>query len=190
MRRPWALVAALALAACATLNEDQCRTVDWQTLGDSDGVAGHRQTRIADHAKACNKHGIAVDQAAYLQGWARGIRAYCVPQRGYAEGRDGRVYRNSCPSDLAGPFEAAYRPAKRAFDAEAEVDRLERSIDRAVTRLAQLAGSDDPKAKDRARGLRNQLDRDRSALRRARREDDRARDTLLRFLRANPSLVP
>lgn len=182
--------AGAVLTGCATLDEGECRTVDWQTLGDSDGVRGYPQSRIGDHAKACSKHDIAVDQTAYFAGWAVGIQRFCTPQSGYNHGIDGKRYANSCPSNLAGAFESAYRPAKRAHDAEDDVRDLERSIDDLVTDLVVLNSSDDPKQRERAAAVSKQLSRERSELRRARREEDRARDALTRFLRSNPSIQP
>lgn len=62
MRSPAPLIAigALLLSACSTttLNEDECRMVDWRTLGYEDGVAGHSGERISAHRKACAEHGI------------------------------------------------------------------------------------------------------------------------------------
>ncbi|MEP3264668.1 MAG: DUF2799 domain-containing protein [Hyphomicrobiales bacterium] len=69
-------VGLLALSACATLNEDECKTVDWKQLGDIDGSQGHSSSRIAQHSKACEKHGLPVNVAAYNQGWKVAIARY------------------------------------------------------------------------------------------------------------------
>lgn len=135
----------LYLSACATLNESECQTVDWRQLGDSDGSQGHGQTRIAKHAKACEKHGIAIGTAAYNEGWRLGISRYCTPQNGFNIGRRGGSYAGTCPSDLAGSFEAAYRPAFKLSRAERRVSEIQNGIDASIDNLANWATAKDPK---------------------------------------------
>ncbi|MET0809299.1 MAG: DUF2799 domain-containing protein [Pseudoxanthomonas sp.] len=79
----------LALSGCATMNKDECLTVDWRTVGYEDGVAGRSGDRIAQHRKACAKHGVAPDLDAYQSGRDQGLREYCQPDNGYQLGARG-----------------------------------------------------------------------------------------------------
>ena len=46
---PGILAIAMLLGGCATMSESECLTVDWQTIGFEDGVAGYSGDRIGQH---------------------------------------------------------------------------------------------------------------------------------------------
>lgn len=178
----------LALSACATLNEDECKTVNWQQLGDIDGSQGHHATRIAKHNKACEKHGLPVNTAAYNDGWIAGIARYCVPQNGFNLGKRGATYRGSCPSQFATAFEAAYNPAKSLYDAVTELRRAERSIEQGIDEIARLSYSKNPKDLEKLKQVSKQLHFDQRDLFRLRSNVDVAQRNVQDFLRANPHI--
>ena len=178
----------LYLSACATLNENECQTIDWKQLGDSDGSQGHGQTRLAKHTKACEKHGIAVQTAAYNDGWRAGISRYCTPQNGFNIGRRGGSYAGTCPSDLAGPFEAAYRPAFKLGRAESRVTGIQNDIDQSVNKLARWAISKDPKLIAKIPEERRHLSNLRAEQPIARSDVEIARRELDDYLAVNPQI--
>jgi hypothetical protein len=153
------LAAASWLAACsATMSKDECRAVDWRTVGYEDGVAGHSGERIGEHRKACAEYGVTPDLDAYRAGRAEGLREYCQPHNGYRAGVSGAPYYDSCPPELAPAFVAAYQSGRelyvrerRVADADAaiayrrrEVARLESSVaDRALTVMSETATADE-----------------------------------------------
>ena len=53
----------LLLGACATMDADECRTVDWRTVGYEDGVAGQPGDRIGTYRRDCAEHGVTPDAA-------------------------------------------------------------------------------------------------------------------------------
>lgn len=179
----------VAVAGCATLDEDQCRSVDWVTLGTLDGREGFPTRRVLDHAKACAQYGLPVDQAAWLRGWESGIRNYCTPQRGYSEGRDGARYRDACPAEVERGFLAAYRPAKRVADAENDLRAAQDTLERTQDKLVDLAAAED-RDPEEVEALRRTLRFEQDELRRAQREESRAREALFAFLRRNPNISP
>lgn len=122
-------VAFAGLASCATLNEDQCRTANWQQLGQENGAAGHPASYIEEHRRACAEHKLPVDQQQWSIGWEQGIRVFCTPENGLTMGREGRSYANSCPLELKTDFEAAYSVSKALYDARASRDRIQRELD-------------------------------------------------------------
>ncbi|MEO0923516.1 MAG: DUF2799 domain-containing protein, partial [Pseudomonadota bacterium] len=146
------------------MNESECQTVDWRQLGDLDGGQGHEQTRLAKHAKACDKHGIAINQVAYNEGWRLGIGRYCTPQNGYNIGRQRGSYRGSCPSDLAPAFLAAYNPSLRVANAEHRVRLVQQDIDHAINNIARWAGSKDPELLEKLPDERIKLNNARAEL--------------------------
>ena len=178
----------LYLSACATLNESECQTVDWRQLGDSDGSQGHGQTRIAKHAKACKKHGIPIGTAAYNEGWRAGISRYCTPQNGYNIGRRGATHAGTFPSDLAGPFEAAYRPAFNLGRAENRVSEVQSGIDKSIDNLANWATSKDPKLRAKIPDEKRHLNTLRGEQPIARSNVEIARRELEDYLAANPQI--
>jgi len=118
-----------ALSSCATLNEDECSSVDWNALGQKNGAEGRPASFVQRHEKACSRYKLPVNQSAWQQGWETGIRQYCTPENGLSQGRAGHAYAGSCPTDIAFGFEDAYRVGKDVYDAEQERQRLENEID-------------------------------------------------------------
>lgn len=99
----------LALSAgCATLNESECRTVDWRELGRADGANGYESTRLGAHMQACGKYSIAPDVEAYRAGREEGLRQYCTPENALQQGMQGASYHQVCAGDAGVMFTTIY----------------------------------------------------------------------------------
>lgn len=131
----------LALAACATMDRDECLTVDWRTVGFEDGAAGYSGDRIGQHRKACAKHGVAPDLAAYQSGREDGLREYCVPANGFRLGSQGGSYGGICPADLDPAFADAFHSGRHLHTLEARLSSVSDQI-RAKRSALQTAESD------------------------------------------------
>jgi hypothetical protein len=137
----------LLLGACAAkMSKDECRTVDWRTVGYEDGVAGQPGDRIGEHRRACAEYGVTPDLNAYLAGRTAGLREYCQPHNGYRVGANGYTYFDTCPADLAEAFEMAYDEGRALFvrerrvtDAEEQIEEKRREIRRLEDRVAESA---------------------------------------------------
>ena len=136
-------VAALAvslLGSCATMNEDQCMAGDWGAQGYGDGGDGLPMSRLDDHAQACAKFGVTPNFDAYGAARNDGLRSYCTPQRGFAEGREGDSYHGVCsPADEA-DFLPAYRDGQLVNAAQAAIDTAESEARRLEDRVGRLEG--------------------------------------------------
>ena len=137
----------LLLGACAAkMSKDECRTVDWRTVGYEDGVAGQPGDRIGEHRRACAEYGVTPDLTAYLAGRTAGLREYCQPHNGYRAGASGYTYFAPCPADLAEAFEIAYDEGRalyvrerRVTDTEEQIEDKRREIRRLEDRIAESA---------------------------------------------------
>jgi Protein of unknown function (DUF2799) len=118
----------ILLPGCASMNKSECMTVDWQTVGYEDGAAGRSGDRIAQHRKACAKHGVTPDLKAYQAGREQGLREYCQPQNGYRLGERGGEYGGICPADLARHFEDAYRDGFELYGLRARVSEAANDV--------------------------------------------------------------
>jgi hypothetical protein len=131
------LASSLALGGCASMSKDECMTVDWRTVGYEDGAAGYSGNRIAQHRKACAKHGVTPDLAAYQAGRDDGLREFCVPQNGFRVGAHGNSYDGICPRDVEPAFLGAYETGRelyarksRVANTAGRIDSLHSEIDR------------------------------------------------------------
>jgi Protein of unknown function (DUF2799) len=147
------VLAALLLGGCASMNEAECVSVDWQTVGFEDGVAGYSGDRIGQHRKACAKHGVSPDLSAYQQGREAGLREFCQPANGFRVGSSGGGYAGVCPADLSAPFSAAYESGRQLHVLESRVStansqlaskrrELERIEDNVVKKTALIVAGD------------------------------------------------
>jgi hypothetical protein len=141
------VLSSLLLGACAAkMSRDECRTVDWRTVGYEDGVAGRPGDRIGEHRRACAEYGVTPDLNAYLAGRTAGLREYCQPHNGYRAGANGYTYFDTCPADLAEAFEIAYDEGRalyvrerRVTDTERQIEDRRREIRRLEDRVAESA---------------------------------------------------
>ena len=122
------LGAAVALAGCASMSANECAYSSWQSVGYEDGAAGRSADAIANRRKACSKHGVAIDYEAYRQGWERGVRAFCNPQRAYDLGSRGGSYHGQCPAELNEDFVVAYRAGRQLHQLTSSVKAAQNQI--------------------------------------------------------------
>lgn len=160
-------VAMAALASCATLNKEECQTVDWLDLGRKDGAEGRPASHIDAHRRACAEHKLPIDQTQWQTGWTEGIRLYCTADNGLLQGREGHSYANSCPPELKSEFESAYFVAKAVYDARLSRDRLAVELETLLSELREAKKPEDRKRIEIA------IDERRAQMRRA---NDRLRD--------------
>ena len=132
----------LALAACATLSEDQCRNADWQEIGRQDGTNGRTPDFIEQHAKACNHYGIAPVRAEWEKGRQQGLPLYCRPARAWEDGADGRRLSPVCPKDQLAELERANFRGLSYHRIGQDIAEAEREISRINAEIASLAPGD------------------------------------------------
>jgi len=170
----------LLLSGCATLSEDQCRTVDWRDLGVRDGRNGYTQNRLAEHHEACAKHGIRPDERLYDEGRRYGLRDYCVLDNALREGLAGRRYQGVCPSGIDRDFRDLNEAAYAVYDGRKEIENTENQI-RTLERERENKKTSDKRRmqiRDEIRELDRKYDRLKDNLRWRERDLDRARDAL------------
>jgi hypothetical protein len=137
------LLAILLAAGCSssTLSKDECRTVDWRTIGYEDGVAGRSGEQIGRHRKACAEYGITPGLDEYRAGRAEGLREFCQPSNGFRAGASGQTYYDSCPAELAPAFLAAYDSGRELYLRERRVADADSAIAARRYEIARLEDS-------------------------------------------------
>lgn len=120
--------AAIALSGCASMSAEECVATDWTTVGYEDGVRGYTADRIGQHRKACGKHGVAPDFAAYQDGREQGLREYCQPGRGFDVGSHGGRYYGVCNATLEPDFLDAYNTGYQLYRLRSNVNRANSQI--------------------------------------------------------------
>ena len=116
--------ALLGASGCATMDENECLTVDWRTVGYEDGAAGYLGERIGLHRKACAKHGVTPNLGEYQLGRDAGLREYCVPATGFRIGSQGYNYNGVCPPELDDQFVSAFESGHHLYELRAKVARV------------------------------------------------------------------
>jgi len=128
----------LVLGACATLNEDECLTMDWAAIGFEDGASGFPAQRIGQHREACAKYDVTPDLPAYRQGREDGLKEYCRPANAYAVGVSGKEYKGVCPSGMADAFVQAYENGRYLLLLKDTVKKTNAELDAMGNALARL----------------------------------------------------
>ncbi len=141
---PAALVAVLALivASCGTVSKAECQSGNWYGIGLANGRDGATESLFDKHVESCKRFGLPADRSAWMSGRAEGLKAYCTPVSGYANGSAGREYANVCSGKAGGDFVTAYgfgldvyeaksiawSARERARSAERDADRFDDEI--------------------------------------------------------------
>ena len=129
----------LNISSCATLNESECKTANWEIIGLEDGSQGKHSSYIGEHRQACAEYNIAPDLNDYLKGHTAGLRQFCTEQNGYQQGVQGRKNNNLCPADLAGGFQRGYQKGYGVYRIESEINELRHNIDSHEHRLHEIS---------------------------------------------------
>lgn len=149
---------AFLASACGTVSKAECQTGDWTSIGQRDGREGAPETLFDSHAESCRRHGLPADRDGWLSGRREGLRAYCTPLSGYANGSAGREYHNVCTGPGAGDFIDAYglgldvqRAREEAREAERDADAVELRIREVEADIERLRFGDDVPNEERER---------------------------------------
>lgn len=132
MKRKWMLIgmtlAVVGLSGCASMSGDECMTSDWAAIGYEDGARGYTTNRMTDRRKACAKHGVTPDFAAYQNGREQGLIEYCQPGRGFNVGSNGGRYNGVCSAELEADFLEAYNAGRHLYTLRSNVNRANSAI--------------------------------------------------------------
>jgi len=112
------------LSGCSTMSKEECKQADWYLKGVDDATKGFPLDRVVEHGKACARINIVPDMKDYREGHAKGARLYCVPEKGYSEGRTGAAYNGICPVELEPKFLRAYRDGQELYNIQRNIDRM------------------------------------------------------------------
>jgi hypothetical protein len=132
------LVALFVITGCASMSGEECLMSDWRTIGFEDGSRGYTAERLADHRKACAKHGVAPDLRAYQAGRDEGLEQFCQPTRGFNLGAGGGHYNGVCTAHLEPPFLDAYRSGYHLYNLRSNVNSATYQIDAKKTELEDI----------------------------------------------------
>jgi hypothetical protein len=118
------LVWMLALSGCATMSKEECKQADWYLKGVEDATQGYPLDRVIEHGKACARVNVVPEMKDYREGHTKGARLYCVPEKGYSEGRNGAPYNGICPVELESKFLRAYHDGQELYMIQRNIDRM------------------------------------------------------------------
>lgn len=181
-----ALLAALALASCATMSPQECRVANWNDVGLRDGLDGKPLSLLNERASDCAEGGVRVDHTAYLKGRESGLRSYCRIENAVPLGLNGGSYEGVCPPSVDGEFRRRFQLGYNVHAAHAEVARIDDRIASQEQRLRKLDRDEDKRLRDASkdddrRRIRRDIDDQRHQIRDELRDLDRnlrrARDT-------------
>lgn len=121
--------AAVSVQGCnSIMSKDECINANWDSRGESDGIAGKASSLIAEYHEACDDYR-PMDEQAYRRGRDRGAKLFCVPERLYNTGRAGTELTDICNS-VPGSSELLvyYQRGQIAYLAEQQLKTIDSMI--------------------------------------------------------------
>jgi hypothetical protein len=125
----------LVMSGCATMNEQECLSADWESVGYADGRKARESTRLNKHRAACIDHGIAADRNAYDRGYEKGISTFCSEDMAFIFGTGGEPVPSSCPADLLPALKIANQ---MGMEKHQQKKTLDRNINAVNTEIAEI----------------------------------------------------
>jgi Protein of unknown function (DUF2799) len=122
------LLSLLAVTGCASLSETECRGGDWYSIGRRDGASGRTEDYVAQHAAACQEHGVAPDYERWLEGRERGLERFCTARNGYRVGEVGGSYQDVCFAGAELEFCRGYDLGLRMNRIRSRLEQIENQI--------------------------------------------------------------
>lgn len=116
------------MLGCATLNESECRTANWEIIGLEDGSRGKPSSYIGNHRQACAEHNVSPDLSAYLRGHKQGLRQYCTYDNGLKAGMNGAKNANVCTGSLKPEYTRGYRQGMRLYRVSDQIHQMEHRL--------------------------------------------------------------
>ena len=132
------LLATLLLYGCAGMDQSECLTADWRTVGFEDGSQGRPQSNISRYRTECAEFGVAPDLDSYQRGHLEGSEQFCTLENGFSKGLSGFKYRNSCPESLSLEFVTAYRDGHYLYSLKKGIHRLSSKLKKADARIESI----------------------------------------------------
>ena len=71
-----AALTSLLLGGCAGMSESECRSTNWQALGELDGGVYGTRPRIDQYAHQCRAYSVEASEKEYMAGWQYGYGEY------------------------------------------------------------------------------------------------------------------
>jgi len=134
----WIALVCAGLSGCASMSGDECVTSDWAAIGYEDGARGYTTDQMSQRRKACAKHGVTPDFAAYQNGREQGLVEYCQPGRGFDVGSSGGRYSGVCSVDLEAGFLDAYNAGYHLYSLRSNVNRANSGINAKERELERI----------------------------------------------------
>lgn len=132
-----ALACLTLLSGCSTLNEQECRSVDWYRLGVKDGQQGEPVNLLEEHKDSCMRYGISPGRSQYLEGRDVGLMEYCQLGNAFRAGMNGDEYKGVCPLDVDAEFRRYNAAALEVYNSKKQVEDIDGKISKKERELAK-----------------------------------------------------
>lgn len=109
------------LAGCANTSDQQaglaCTDRDWEAFGEQSAKAGEGVRVIDRYKNNCAGFG-EEDLDAYLDGYSRGLVAFCNFENGYEQGLKNQKMSDICPYEIQENYVKGYRAGHAEYARE------------------------------------------------------------------------
>jgi hypothetical protein len=126
------------LSNCANMDESDCLTADWQTIGFEDGSFGKNESHISQHRKECSEHGVTPDLTAYRQGHFEGSTLFCTKSNGFSKGQNGQGYNRNCPEQFERAFLSGFNDGQTLYALKRNLQQHKGALDNTYATIESL----------------------------------------------------
>ena len=100
MRWYFCLLSLGIVIGCTSVEErmgaEKCKARNSHTDGYNDAMSGYKKSHFHVYNNRCNQYGVSLNQNLYIQGYTKGIKAFCTYEGGYKLALKGAKYQKNC----------------------------------------------------------------------------------------------
>ncbi len=126
------------ITGCSTMNQAECINADWRLIGEADASKGLHSSILDEYREDCSEYAIVPDRDQYFVGFERGLERFCNRSRGFYFGKEGGIYRGTCPAEKEALFLQGYDPGHELFLLEDRLNEIRVGLRDGERKIYQL----------------------------------------------------
>lgn len=139
-----AMSAMLILSGCASYSKRDCEQINWNEKAYEHALSGMtKDDSLSKVYSQCTRpYNITPDFDAFSKGFEKGTKDFCAPDSAFEFGKNGKIYKKTCPKELESKFIESYTTGLNVYLTQ-RVDDLSSDYDELKNEIQQLKQEND-----------------------------------------------
>ncbi|EQC44933.1 PF10973 family protein [Bacteriovorax sp. BSW11_IV] len=134
-----AMSAMLILSGCASYSKKDCEQINWNNRAHELALDGLTKDDALSrvYGQCTRPYNVTPDFEAFSKGFEKGANEFCAPENALEFGKNGKIYKKTCPKELESEFIKNYTTGLNIYLTQ-RVDDLSSDYDDLKNEIQQL----------------------------------------------------